>query len=120
VAVENRFINTLELYREIKGSMAFLSKIDNPNILIIYDRPGTYASMGYGAGDFNFANGNRNGLLDELRRHLFTDIYVFQKIDYGTQLPVQDDKLDPEFHLETLHELQVTGGAYLRISKVKL
>jgi hypothetical protein len=119
IAVENRFINTLELYREIKGSMAFLEKIDNKNIFIIYDRPGTYVSMGYGAGDFNFANTNRDALLNELRRHLFTDAYVFQKIDYGTQLPVPENRLDPEFHLDTLRELQVTGGTYLRISKVK-
>ncbi len=120
VAVENRFISTLELYREIKGQMAFLKTVHNKNILIVYDRPGTYASMGLGACDFNFANGNRDGLLNELKRHLFTEIYVFQKIDYGTQSPLQEDKLDPEFHLETLNELQVTGGNFLRISRVKL
>ncbi|MBM2813145.1 MAG: hypothetical protein HW416_3904 [Chloroflexi bacterium] len=76
--------------------------------------------MNYGAVSIDYANKHPETLLYELKRHLYTQILVFQKIAYGNpDLPTRD-ALHPAFKLEKLMELQTSATEYVRISKVIL
>jgi len=118
IAVEGRFINTLTLNRRTEHCIDFLSKLDDRNILIIAARPGQYTALGYGAVNFAYANKNRKLLLNQLSRHLFSKIIVFQQILYENNKSTPDTTLHPDYGLHHLHEIQVTADSFLRISQV--
>ena len=119
-AVHGRFIHTLILNRETEGSLAVLGSYSTHNLMVIADRPGQYASLDYGAVDFTYANSHRSELMLELRRRLFQEILVFQRVGYDTRQPVPENALDPEVKLQMVHEEQVDADHLLRISKVLL
>ena len=118
VAVEGRFINTLTLNRKTEQCINFLSKLDNKNILIITARPGQYVAMGFGAVDFPYANKNKDLILREFQRHLYTRLIVFQEIEYETGLPNRNDTLHSDYKLNTLYEIQNTATTFLRVSEI--
>ncbi len=120
IAVEGRFINTLTLNRTTDHCIKFLDNIKDRNILIVSNRPGQYVAMGFGAIDFSYANKNKAALLTELQRHLYSRMIVFQDMEYKTGLPASDSKLDNDYKLNTLYEIQTTATEFLRISEVKL
>jgi hypothetical protein len=120
IAVEGRFLNTLILNRQTSHSIDFLKKLDDRNILIVSSRPGQYVAIGYGAVDFDYANTNKNVLLNEARRHLYSKIIALQEIMYGAGLPTGDSTLDASYKLEPLYEIQITAESFLRISRVTL
>lgn len=74
--------------------------------------------MNYGAVDFGHARNNTAALLNELRRNLYSDIIVFQRISYEAGAPVGPDTLGPGFALQPLKELQSSAGSYIRIFRV--
>jgi 4-amino-4-deoxy-L-arabinose transferase-like glycosyltransferase len=118
VAVEGRFINSLTLNRLTKHCIDFLNKSDDKNLLVFSSRPGQYVALGYGAVNFNYANNNKAALLNEARRHLYSEIIVFQEIMYDTGKPSADSALEPDFVLKPVYEIQTTAESYLKISKV--
>jgi hypothetical protein len=120
VAVEGRFINALTLNRKTEHYMQFLSKLNDRNILIIDSRPGQCIAIGYGAVDFNYANKNKDTIIYELNRHLYSRLIVFQEISYESGKPIQDNVLHSDFRLNTLFEIQMTATEFLRISEFKL
>lgn len=119
IAVEGRFINTLTLNRTTEQCIRFLDKLNDQNILVVSSRPGQYVAIGYGAIDFSYANNNRESLLTELKRHLYSRLIIFQDIEYSTGLPTADSVLDGEYKLTAQHEVQTTATEFLRISEVK-
>jgi hypothetical protein len=118
IAVEDRFINTLTLNRRTDHCIDFIEKLNSRNILIIDPRPGQYTALGYGAVNFAYANENRNLILTEAQRHLYTGIIVFQQIKYDTEQPTEDTILNQDYKLNPLYEIQVTADEFLRISEV--
>lgn len=118
MAAEGRYPNTLILIRETNFNVQFLEKRNDPNILIVSDRPGQYTSMNYGAVDFGYANSKMAEVKNEFERHMFSDIIVLQKIKYSDMLPQSSNTLNAEYELETLAELQLTATEFQRISKV--
>ncbi|MFH1371877.1 MAG: glycosyltransferase family 39 protein [Planctomycetota bacterium] len=118
IAVEGRFINTLTLNRQTSHCIDFLKKLNDKNILVISSRPGQYVALGYGAVDFDYANKNKESLLNEARRHLYSKIIVFQEIMYDTGMPGSDTALDTAYHLKRIKEIQITAESFLRISEV--
>jgi hypothetical protein len=119
IAVEGRFINTLTLNRTTEHCIRFLDQTNDQNILVVSNRPGQYAAIGYGAIDFSYAKNNKAALLSELKNHLYSRLIVFQDIDYKTGQPTADSVLDNEYKVNTLVEIQTTATEYLRISEVK-
>jgi len=87
--------------------------------MVVSERPGQYSALGYGAVDFPFLNRNADGFLNELKRRLFQEIYLFQRIDYTTGKPVAENQLDEgKFKTETLYEAQVDANLLYRVSRV--
>jgi len=119
IAVEGRFINTLTLNRTTEHCIDFISKLDDKNILVISPRPGQYTAMGYGAISFAYANQNKESILHQDSRHLFSKVIVFQEIEYKGGKPTQGTVLDPDYKLNTLYEIQIAATTFLRISEVK-
>lgn len=119
IAVENRYTNALILDREAETCFRFLSRLKEPGVFVIADRPGMFTALNYGAGDFNFANRNKASLLSDIRNHLFSDVIVFQRYAYATQAPVENYRLDPEFKLTPVYEFQLTATEYMRISRIE-
>jgi len=76
--------------------------------------------MEYGAVNFDHANSNAASLLLELRRHLYSEILVFQRISYDTANALPPDRIGPEFKLQRLAERQSSATEYIRISRVTL
>jgi len=118
IAVEGRFVNTLTLNRRTEHCIDFLSKLNDRNIMVIVERPGQYTALGYGTVDFTYANNNRKPLLNQLDRHLFSKMIVFQQIEYKTNAPTSDTTLHPDYNLHTLYEIQVSADKFLRISEI--
>lgn len=116
-AMDGRFMNTLTLTREARQSWAFLRARGSREVVVISDRPGMYAAFEYGAVDFPHANANP-GLLHELERGLFRELYVFQRVAYATGLPRPETSLAGRYPLETLQETQLSESELLRISRV--
>lgn len=119
VSMENRFLNALILTREYRIELDFLRKMGHTQLLIIAPRPGQFTVHQYGAVDFNHANANKDQLLNELRRHLYRDIYVFQEIEYKTGEPIKDHQLDTLYRLKPELEIQNTAESFLRFSRVE-
>ncbi|MBI3549569.1 MAG: hypothetical protein HY078_11065 [Elusimicrobia bacterium] len=119
IAVENKFINTLTLVRETDAETAYLRALGEKRILVIGDRPGQFTALGYGAVDIGYANAAKADLLNELARHLYLDIVVFQRVQYGTGLVEPATALDGAFTLQTRQEIQITAESYMRISHVR-
>lgn len=118
ITAEGRFINTLIIIRETDYCLDFLKRNNSPNVLVVVDRPGQYTAVNYGSVTFQRANEQSQQLIGELSRHLFSDIFVFQKISYETQKATQDTAISDKYKLETLEETQLTASEYLRISRV--
>ncbi len=120
IAIENSFMNSLILNRDTKFCMDFLNSLKRRNLLVISDRPGQYTSLNFGAVDFSYANQNTDSLLSDLRRNLYSSIFVFQLIRYDSRSPADPYHLNKAFHLNPLHEIQSTGSEFLRVSSVTL
>lgn len=118
VTLQDRFTASQTLWRESRIEWQFLAQRADPNVLVIAARPGQFTVMNYGAVDFGHARNNTAALLNELRRNLYSDIIVFQRISYESGAPVGPDTLGPGFALQPLKELQSSAGSYIRISRV--
>ncbi len=118
-AVEGRFINTLVLIREFRQTTEYVRRLESPNILVVSDRPGQFVALNYGSVNFEHANKNAARLMSELKKRLFSDIVVIQRISYLTKDPEKEYVLDKAFELEVSKEFQITANEFVRISKVK-
>lgn len=118
VASEARFTNALILTRQAAQTWRFFDSLGEKRILILSDRPGLFTIMDYGAMDISTAGADR-GLLLELSRHLYKDIYLVQEVDLGTEQPLSAFAPWPDVQTETLLEFQNTDSASIRIARVK-
>ncbi len=120
VSVAGRFTATQTLWRESELEWQFLERRGDPNVLVVTSRPGQFTALNYGAVNFGYAQGNAASLLLELRRRLYSDILVFQRISYDTENPVPDDQLGSMFRLQSVVERQSSATEFVRISRVVL
>ncbi len=116
IARENRFVNKLTIIRKTHWTYEFIESLNNPNILVIVDRPGIYTIRPVGAVDFTWAKANRTMIRDDLKRHLYDAVYVIEDITYNTN----HSPMSEVFALETVFERQNTPEQAVRISKVLL
>jgi hypothetical protein len=119
IAQSGRFTQSQILIRETAFAYDFLQKkTEGRNFLLITDRPGQYTVANYGAVNFDWANTHRDEIQTEIKRHLFQEVYVFQKISYENERPLPETTLDESFKLIPLTELQTNATEYYRISRV--
>ncbi len=118
VSVQGKFTQVQTLVRATEIEWSFLEKYNDPNILIVTERPGQFTVLNYGAVSVDYAKNNAENLLYELRRHLYSQILVFQNITYGKPDYPTSGQLPPSFRLEKLTELQNSATEYVRISRV--
>jgi len=119
-AANNESLRHLTLYREYQVSLDFLKRnYPHSNIIIIAERPGLFTPHFWGAVNFSYANRNIEELTKQLNQHLFQDVLAIQKIQYSNHQPTASTRL-ANVKLETLYEVQIKGGWYLRFSKISL
>lgn len=118
IAAGNRFTYTQTLPRSYVFVLKTLEKTGVENPLVISDRPGLFTVRNYGALNFQHANLNKRTLLNNWQRHLYPHVYVVQEMLYEKNEPAPNNRLDPEYRLETVAELQNTPASFIRISKV--
>jgi hypothetical protein len=116
-ASEARFINALLLTRQAAETWRFFDRLGQKRILILSDRPGLFTIMNYGAVDITTADSA--GLLFELSRHLYADIYLVQEVDLATGRPRPAFAVWPDVAKETVYEFQNTDVDSIRIARVK-
>ena len=119
VSIQDRFSRMQTLPREYRFTMNFLDKEAQKNrgFMVIADRPGQYTVHDYGAVNFDYANHVR-GIIDGFNNRLYENIYVIQDIEYATFQPKPATKLNDNFVLETVAEMQNNAEFFTRISKV--
>lgn len=117
VASEARIANALILTRQAAQTWRFFDSLGDKRILILSDRPGLFTIMDYGAQDISTADYDR-GLLYELSRHLYNDIYLVQEVDLATGQPLPAFAPWPDIEKETLLEFQSTDSTSVRIARV--
>jgi hypothetical protein len=120
VAIEDRMTNSQSLIRETGAVHGFLKRLARKDNLTITERPGQLCAMDYGAVDFRYASEHATDILAELKRHLYSDVFVMQHIKYADGQPIEKDQLASAFQLLPVEEFQVTAGEYVRISKVRV
>jgi hypothetical protein len=118
VAMQDIQANSLEAVRRFDVERRFLSELPDKNVLIISTRPGQVGALEFGAVDFKYANSHPGELMTELRHHLYTDIYVFQRIFCSSLRVHPENRLGQAFELETAQELQTTKSEFVRISRL--
>jgi hypothetical protein len=118
MSVELKHTNTLTLVRETADALAFLRPWRNTEVLVIAERPGQYTVNGFGAVNFDWARANLKQIQDEFDRHLFTEVFVLQRMVYGMSRPVPETDLPDSLRLEIAKEIQITGMEVLRISRL--
>jgi hypothetical protein len=116
-ASEARFINALLLTRQAAETWRFFDRLGQKRILILSDRPGLFTIMNYGAVDISTADSA--GLLFELSRHLYADIYLVQEVDLANGRPRPAFAVWPDVGKETVYEFQNTDADAVRIARVK-
>jgi hypothetical protein len=119
VSVEDRYSRTQVTPREFRVAAGFLERQGKKgrNILLITDRPNQYTVFNYGAVDFKYANRDQS-LPREYNDHLYSDIFVLQKIEYLTQKPTVETQLSDRYILEKISETETDGSGFMRISKI--
>ena len=95
-----------------------LERLGSPRGVVVTDRPGQYAALGYGSADFSRLNRDRELYLTELKRGLFPGIFVIQKVSYATEQPLPGQEIDPGFRTEVLAETQATESERIRLLKI--
>jgi hypothetical protein len=118
--MEDRFTNALTQNREFRQTRRFINNLNDDRVMIISNRPGQFAAMGYGSVKFSYANSHSSSLYKELQRGLYSDIIVMQRIEYRNRESMDDYTLSKKFRLRKLGEIQITKNYYMRISKVLL
>jgi hypothetical protein len=119
IALKHRFINRMLATRIHHQSLAYLDSLKNRDVLIITAYSGQFTAMNFGAVNFNYANRHRHEILNELKKHLYSQILIIQEIDVDTNLPKYGNQnLDPIFKLNILREVQVLKDRWLRFSSV--
>ncbi len=118
VAIEDRLTNTLTLNREFRQLQQFVDKLGDRRTLIIYHRPGMFTSMGYGAVKFSYFNTNSKNILSKLNKNLFSDIIVFQRIQYRDQKPIDGCLIAEDIVMHKIKEIQISSDFFIRISKI--
>jgi len=121
VSVEDRFSRTQTLPRKYRFAVDFLEK-QNKNVrdfLIITSRPGQYTVLNYGAVNFWYANEKAfQDVANGFNNHLYEKIFVIQDIEYETQEPSKDTRLDSRYKSKILAESQNKSQNFTRISEV--
>jgi hypothetical protein len=117
-AIEARFVNVMLVTREAAETWRFFEKIGEKRILILTDRPGLFTIMDYGATDISTADANR-GLLVELSRKLYQDVYMIQEVSLETHRPLPGFDTWRDVEKDALLEFQNTDSSFIRISRIK-
>jgi len=118
ISIRNYFSNGLVLTREYRQVISFLNSRPRRDTLVISNVPGHYTVLERGGVKFLFANEQKENLLHQIRENLFQEVIAVQEIDAISGLPTEDTRLDPDYHLETLDELDHKMGQFIRISRV--
>jgi hypothetical protein len=119
VAGNHAFINNMVITRIHQHAQKYLHNLNDPEVLIISAYSGQYTALNYSAVTFNYANHHSQSLLAELKAHRYSKILVLQEIDYATQRPKWDNqRLDSQFKIKPVEEIQVLNDRFLRISQL--
>ena len=118
VASNGEKVENLHLAQRTDICFKFIKKYakDN-NIMVITDRTGRFTALGYGSVSFNYANKSYT-IPVEFKKHLYSTIFVIQRIQTDTFEPIEEDLLDPKYKLSVLDEIQYSSNNFLRISQV--
>jgi hypothetical protein len=116
IAAEGRFVNRLTGIRTANAALQFFRSLGTHNILIVADSPGLYVVENFGAVNFQYVRQNEARVLNNLRRHLYQDMYLMETVDYATKKAKEGGlpgtQAVPVFHF------QLSATEYIQISRV--
>jgi len=120
VAMEDNLCSTLVINREYRYVNEFLERHAQEDSLIIWGTPGQLIVSNRGAISYQTANNDVDNVLQQIKNHLYSNVFVIQAIYYNTKQPFPDNVLDARYQLQTLEERQISGKYFYRISRIVL
>jgi len=121
VAAHQHLINSLSLTYEYDRTVNYLKQnydTGKEKILVISDLPNLYIVQNIGSIGFKFAKEH----MDKIKTYYNTyydHIVVLQRIDVGSGLIKENNKLSAQYELEPLGELKINPKMRLKISEVR-
>lgn len=117
IAVINIWGNSYTYYHEYAQDMAFLKNFPREKqILIVAHYPDVFVIHNLGAVNFEYANYEKNTILNKLGRGILGSMVVLQEIEFATGKPTKETTLDPAYKLTTIKEVELTDRIFRRYS----
>lgn len=105
-------------YPDLEYQIGFLRPYDPRQILIVTAQPIRLSALGFGAINFDYANQNKEMLVNDIQSHSFSEVLAFQRVNNNTKLVEDDDRLTAEFLLEPLATFRIAPYHQMRVSRV--
>lgn len=120
IAAQNQWISLLDHPREYKIVLDFIRDQPYKNILLITHTPKYYVTQNHAAVTFGFINQEpmRQEILDALNSPNDTAVYAIQSILNASKEPNEWTKLNANFKLEMLREVDIHPSYFVRISRI--
>ncbi len=118
IAAEGRFVNRLTGIRTANATLQFFRSLGTHNILIVADSPGLFVVENFGAVNFQYVRQNEARVLNNLKRHLYQDMYLMETVDYTTKK--SKEGVLPSVKAVPVHTFQLSATEYIQISRVVL
>ena len=105
-------------YPDLEYQIGFLRSYNPRTTLVVTTRPVRLSALGFGAINFDYANQNKEMLINDIRAHSFTDVLTFQRLGNHTNVVEDSEQLDAEFLLETMATFRTEPNRHMRVSRV--
>ncbi len=106
------------LYPDLEYQIEFLGSFNPRTTLIVTARPVRLNALGFGAINFDYANQNKETLINDMRTHSFSDVLTFQRVSNHTNVVDNREQLDSEFFLEPVATFRTAPDQQIRVSRV--
>jgi hypothetical protein len=105
-------------YPDLEYQIGFLRPYNPREILIVTARPVRLNALGFGAINFDYANQNKEMIINDIQSHSFSDVIAFQRVNNDTNLVEDNDQLAAEFLLAPLATFRTAPYYQMRVSRV--
>jgi uncharacterized membrane protein len=118
VAVKDRFATAISTGREYRYVLKFLESQPDKRCLLISPYPNLFTPYLYSSIGITRAVKRPNRVLRLHKERLFREIFVMQMVEAASGKVKEGMELPKKIQLETVSELQLRPGEYVRISRV--
>ncbi|BCE00903.1 glycosyltransferase family 39 protein [Marinicellulosiphila megalodicopiae] len=117
-AITDRSTKSLTSERIVNFVNEIIDEQPNNNYMLVVDIPGRFTPQDIAVVSLGHAKNNHHNLQRNLDTYLYQRTIVFQRVNLSTKEPIESDQLPEGYVLQELDGLKISGGEYLRASKM--